>query len=182
MWLVVWSTLSGQTLWKYTSMVSWPLPWRWGGGGVRINRPRLLLLNDMSVFLMTASSLPKVFSRCALCECSLTKPIKMKPCFTSVCLLWCYRSSSCRFTVFISNLWQGRGSETLVCVGNLISVCIFTFFLLNLRRVFLFFFFGLCEQSWRQRPASPAKTPRRYRPTWSNTFSTWSESTTRTTR
>lgn len=178
MWLVVWSTLSGQTLWKYTSMVSWPLPWRWGG--VRINRPRLLLLNDMSVFLMTASSL-QVFSRCALCECSLTKPIKMKPCFTSVCLLWCYRSSSCRFTVFISNLWQGRSSETLVCVGNLISVCIFTFFLLNLRRVFLFFF-GLCEQSWRQRPASPAKTPRRYRPTWSNTFSTWSESTTRTTR
>lgn len=174
MWLVVWSTLSGQTLWKYTSMVSWPLPWRWGG--VRINRPRLLLLND-GFF----TSLPKVFSRCALCECSLTKPIKMKPCFTSVCLLWCYRSSSCRFTVFISNLWQGRSSETLVCVGNLISVCIFTFFLLNLRRVFLFFF-GLCEQSWRQRPASPAKTPRRYRPTWSNTFSTWSESTTRTTR
>lgn len=24
----------------------------------------------------------------------------MKPCFTSVCLLWCYRSSSCRFSFY----------------------------------------------------------------------------------
>lgn len=53
--------------------------------------PLLLLLNDMLVFFNEGffTSLPKVFSCCSHCECSLIKPIKMKAAFhfCAACLL-----------------------------------------------------------------------------------------------